>query len=373
MQDLSSTAKLLARSGLWGPPRILLFTQSLLLSLLSLLWAANGLAQQMPSSSPEAEIARADELLRLGKPKDALPVLNQLAATAPNTAHLEARIGKAYFQSNQFQQALSHLRAALRQDDSDAESTQILALSYFVLAEYAQALPLLEKLGPRLSGSGPDGPYLLASCYVMTQRWNDARKTYANLLSLPPDSASAYLMFGKFLVRQRLENRAVPEIQTALQRDPRLAMAHFLLGEIDLYRGDVVAAIEEFHKELLVDPSVWLVYWRLGDAYVRLERFDDAERVLKQALWLNETTSGPYILLGQVALKRDNPGLAAGYLERAVGLDPQNDYVHYFLGKAYLGLGRTTEANQQFAIANQLRNNRRTDEQAAQQIRETVE
>jgi tetratricopeptide (TPR) repeat protein len=262
----------------------------------------------------------------------------------------------------------------LRQDDSDAESTQLLSLSYFVLAEYAEALPLLEKLGPRLPGSGPDGAYLLASCYVMTKRWDDARKTYANLLSLPPDSAMAYLMFGKFLIRQRLENRAVPEIEAALQRDPRVAMAHFLLGEIDLYKGDVPAAIEEFQKELAINPGVWLVYWRLGDAYVRLEKYDDAERVLKQAVWLNETTSGPYILLGQAALKRDNPRLAAGYLESAVRLDAQNDYVHYFLGKAYQGLGRTEEANQHFAIAKQLRNNRRADEQAvSQQIRETVE
>lgn len=334
----------------------------------------NAFPQQMSSSSPEAQIARADQLLRLGKPKDALATLNQVAAAAPATAHLQARIGKAYFQSNQFQQAVSHLETAMQQDDSDAESMQLLALSYFVLSRYAEALPLLKKLGPRLSGSGPDGPYLLASCYVMTERWNDARKTYANLLSLAPDSALAYLMFGKFLVRQRLENRAVSEIQAALERDPRIAMAHFLLGEIDLYKGDGQAALEEFRKELAINPSVWLVYWRLGDAYVRLEKYDDAEKALNQAVWLNETTSGPYILLGQVALKRDNPALAAGYLERAVRLDSQNDYVHYFLGKAYLGLGRKTEANQHFAMAKQLRNNRRTDEQSvSQQIRESVE
>jgi tetratricopeptide (TPR) repeat protein len=371
VQDLSAAATLPARSGLRARPRSVISARLLLLGLLS---AGLAVAQDMPPPSLEARLARADELLRLGKPKDALAILNDLAAAAPNSSRLEARIGKAYFQSNQFRQAVSHLKTALRQNDSDAESTQILALSYFVLAEYAEALPLLEKLGPRLSGNGPDGPYLLASCYVMTQRWDDARKTYANLLSLPPDSATAYLMFGKFLVRQRLENRAVPEIQAALQRDPRLAMAHFLLGEIDLYKGDVPAAIEEFHQELAINPSVWLVYWRLGDAYVRLEKYDDAERVLKQAVWLNETTSGPYILLGQVALKRDNPGLAAGYFERALKLDAQNDYVHYFLGKAYQGLGRTAEASQHFAIAKQLRKNRRTDEQAvSQQIRETVE
>lgn len=321
-------------------------------------------AQNAPAAAPDPRMASADELLRAGKSQDALVLLNQLAATAPATPRIEAKIGKAYFQSDQFQKAVPHLKLALQQNDSDAESTQLLALSYFAVAEYAEAIPLLEKLGPQLPQNSTDGAYLLASCYVMTQQWDDARQTFANVFSVPPDSAIAYLMFGKFLIRQRLEDRAVPEIQAALQRDPRVAMAHFLLGEIDLYKGDAPAAVEELNEELDINPTVWLVYWRLGDAYVRLEKYDQAEKVLKEAIWLNEASSGAYILLGQVALKRDDSRMAAGVLERAVRLDPQNDYVHYFLAKAYQGLGRTTEANQHFAIAKQLRNNKRADERA---------
>ena len=339
----------------------MIFARLLCLLLLS---AAVGFAQNPPVSMPDPRMARADELLRAGKSQDALVLLNEVAATASGTPHLEAKLGKACFLSNQFRQAVPHLKVALQQNDADTESAQLLALSYFALAEYAQAVPLLEKLNTQLSEKIPDGPYLLASSYVMTQRWDDARKTFAGVFSVPPDSATAYLMFGKFLVRQRLEDRAVPEIQTALQRDPQLAMAHFILGEIDLYKGDAPAAVVELNKELAINPSIWLVYWRLGDAYVRLEKYDEAEKVLKEAVWLNETSSGPYILLGQVGLKRNDPAAAAGFLERAVELDPQNDYVHYFLGKAYQGLGRPAEANQHFAIAKQLRNNKRTDERA---------
>jgi tetratricopeptide (TPR) repeat protein len=339
----------------------MIFVRLLCLLTLSI---AFGFAQNPAASLPDPRMASADELLRTGKSQDALVLLNELAAAAPATPHLEAKIGKAYFQSSQFQKAVSHLKLALQQNDSDAESTQLLALSYFAVAGYADAIPLLQKLGAQLPGSSSDGAYLLASCYVMTRRWDDARKTFANVFSVPPDSAIAYLMLGKFLIRQRLEDRAVPEIQAALERDPRLAMAHFLLGEIDLFKGDASAAVEELNKELAINSTVWLVYWRLGDAYVRLEKYEDAEKVLKEAIWLNETSSGAYILLGQVALKRNDARMAAGVLERAVQLDPQNDYVHYFLGKAYQGLGRTAEANQHFAIAKQLRNNKRADERA---------
>lgn len=309
-------------------------------------------------------MARVDDLLRTGKSQDALVLLNQISAAAPATPHIEAKIGKAYFQSSQFQRAIPHLRLALQQNDSEAESTQLLALSYFALAEYGEAIPLLERLSPQLAKSTTDGGYLLASCYIMTRRWDDARKTYANVFSVPPDSAIAYLMFAKFLVQQRLEDRAVEEVQGALQRDPRLAMAHFLLGEIDLFKGDASAAVEELNKEIAINPTVWLVYWRLGDAYVRLEKYDEAEKALKEAIWLNESSSGAYILLGQVALKRDDPRMAVAVLERAVKLDPQNDYVHYFIARAYQRLGRSEEANQHFAIAKQLRNNKRAEERA---------
>jgi tetratricopeptide (TPR) repeat protein len=360
---LSIAVTITARIGRSAAPRAV-FARSLFLLLL---YFGAAFAQQASPASSSAVIARADQLLLAGKPEDALGILNALAATAPKTPHLEARIGKAYFVSNQFQKAAPHLKLALQQDESDMESTQLLAISYFALAEYAEAIPLFEKLGPQLPTDAADGPYLLASCYTMTERWDDARKMFANLFSVPPDSAMAYLVFGKFLIRQRLEDRAVAQIQNALRLDPQLSMAHFLLGEIELYKGNSTGAVDEFNKELAVNPGTWLVYWRLGDAYVRLEKYDEAETVLKRAIWLNETSSGAYILLGQVALKHEDPATAGAYLERAVKMDPQNDYVHYFLGKAYQGLGRITEANQQFATARQLRNNKRVEERTALQ------
>lgn len=364
MLDLPSAVKIFARIGLGVAPRAVFFIRPLFLLLLYL---GVAFGQGTSPSPSNAEIAHAEQLLQAGKPQDALTVLNALAAAAPNTPHLEAKIGKAYFQSNQFQKAVAHLKLAVQQNDFDTESVQLLALSYFAAGEYAEAIPFLEKLVLRLPETSADGPYLLASSYTMTQRWNDARRTYAKLFSVPPDSAMAFLVFGKFLIRQRLEDRAVGEIQTALKLDPEVPMAHFLLGEIDLYKGDSPGAVAEFNKELAVNPSIWLVYWRLGDAYVRLERYDEAETVLRQAIWLNETSSGAYILLGQVALKKNDPAAAAAYLETAVKLDPQNDYIHYFLGKAYQGLGRTADANQQFAIARQLRNNKRADERTTLQ------
>jgi len=343
-------------------PRTIVFPLLVMGALLSI-HAPPGRGQDATRSpGPNDSLTQAESLLNQGKPDEALAVLNAMAAKDSAAPGREATLGKAYFQSKRFPQAIMHLKTALEQNPGDLESTQLLALTYYASGDFQQALPLLEKLGPELPKSNADGPYLLGTCYIMTQRWDDARKTFAQMFSVPPDSGMAYLMFGKILIRQRMEERAIPMIEKALQLDPRIPMAHFLLGEINLFKKNPQEAVSEFQKELAINPTVWLVYWRLGDAYVRLENYDEAEKVLKEAIWLNEWSSGAYILLGEIALKKGDSGIAAGFLERALKLDPQNYWVHYFLAKAYHNLGRTAEANQHFEISKTLRDDRLADD-----------
>ena len=320
-------------------------------------------AAQQASAPALADLKQADALLSQGKPEDAVALLAQLADKEPMLPGLEAKLGKAYFQSRKFQQAVSHLQLALQQVPNEWESTQLLALTYYSLGNCQQALPLLLKLRAHLTNGEVDGPYLTGVCYLKMQQWEEARAAFAEMFGATPGSAMAHLMLAKMMVRQRMEERSVPEIQKALELDPRLPMAHFLLGEIYLYQTNPQRALEEFKKELEINPSVWLVYWRLGDAYTRLEKYDDAEKVLKEAVWLNESFTGSYLLLGEVEVKKGNLELGAGFLERALKLDPQNDYAHYSLARAYQQMGRTEEANRQFEITRSLRAEKKSDEQ----------
>ena len=283
-------------------------------------------------------------------------MLTQISGKDPKAPGLEAKLGKAHFQLQQFSQATLHLESALGQNAGDLESTQLLALSFYHAGNCREALPLLEKLGPRLPANIPDAPYAIGICYVMTGQLENARKSVAQMFSVSPDSGMAYLALAQLMLRQHKVEAAVPQIETALRLDPRLAMAHFLLGEIDLYQSNVPGAVAEFQKELAINPTVWLVYWRLGDAYTRLGKYDDAESVLKKAIWLNEASPGAFVLLGEIALKKNDPALASGFLERAVAIDPQNVDTHNALANAYKALGRDAEANQQLEISGKLRN-----------------
>ena len=328
--------------------------------ILAWLLSTSRVAQASPQqttarSLSSSELVQAEALINQGKLDEAIALLNELARRQPATAGLEAKLGKAYYQKRSFQQAVAHFKAALQQDPEDGETVQLLGLSFYSLGQLDQAIPLLEKVQARLPPTDIDTAYLLGVCYLKTQQLEKARAAFARMFSVLPDSPTAHLLFAQMMVRQQLEEKAIPELQKAITLDPRLPMVHFLLGEIYLFKSNPQAALEEFKKELEISPTVWLVYWRLGDAYVRHEKYAEAERVLKQAIWLNETFTGPYVLLGQIGLKKGDLELAVGFLERALKMDPNNYYAHYFLGQAYQKLGRTVEANREIELSRTLR------------------
>ena len=339
--------------------RVLLFSRKRTLATIGLLVLSclpvAGFAPQ--TTEPSADLARAGSLIEQGKVEEAISLLNALAAGNPNLPGLEAKLGKAYYEKRDYPEAIRHLGLALKEQPSHGESTQLLGLAYYLSGHVQQAIPLLEKVQASLPRPDVTGSYILGISYLNLYQFDKARAAFARMFEVPPDSAGAHLALAQMMMHHDFEEKALPELEKALALDPRLPMAHFLLGEIYLYKGDVPTALDHFHREIEINPMLWLAYWRMGDAYTRIEKWDEAERALKQSIWLSETFSGPFILLGKVELKKDDAQLAAGFLERALKMDPNNFSAHFLLGSAYKQLGRNQEADREFELSKSLRGN----------------
>ncbi len=303
---------------------------------------------QAAQPEPDRQVRQATALIAAGKIDDAIALLENQAT--PGAKNVEATLAKAYYRKRDLDKAIPHFYRALGQNPKDKELTQLLALSLYSTAQYERAIPLLESFRSSVATEGFDTAYVLGMCYLKVRRIDKAREAFANMYSVPEGSATAHLLLAQMMVRQHHEEEAQPEVEAAISIDSRLPMAHFLLGEIHLYKSRPEAALNEFKEELALNPSVWLVYWRTGDALARLERYDEAERALKQAIWLNETFSAPYVLLGQIALKKGDLELALGFLERAVKMDPNNSKAHYSLARAYERAGHLDRAKEQFGM-----------------------
>jgi cytochrome c-type biogenesis protein CcmH/NrfG len=217
-----------------------------------------------------------------------------------------------------------------------------------------EAIPLLEKAHAAGPIANADPNYVLGLCYISAKRYDDAQRVFAAQYDFVPDSAAAWLVTARILFRQELTAPAAAAAQQAVQLDPRMPLAHRLLGEIDLAHGDATGALAELEKEVKVNPLDGETYDRMGDAYLRNGDFARAQLVLDRAVLLEPNASGPYILLGKTLLEEKDPVTATLYLERAVKMDPSNSMTHMLLGRAFAASGRRDDANREFEALQKL-------------------
>ncbi len=330
--------------------RILCFVIPLAAALTGLPPAAFAQAANPPGTST----ADAQKLLDTGRTEEALKALDALAQQQPEPAGVERLRGTAYYEQGNMASSAAAFARALAQDPGDRESMQMEGVALFRTGKSAEAIPLLERAHLSIARTNIDSNYLLGLCYLDTRRFDDARRAFATQYKFPPDSASAYLLAARMMLRRDYLPVADSYAQKALAIDPNLPMAHLLIGQIRLSQSHLTEAIAEFTSESVRNPLYGEVYDRLGEAYLHQGDYAKAQEALDRAVLLEPNSAVPYTLLGKVLVKQQDPLMAKLYLDKAVALDPANYTAHTLLGQVYRSLGQGARASHEFQVAEQL-------------------
>lgn len=295
-----------------------------------------------------------------GRLDKALEILDKLAVQTPEPAGVESLRGMILYQKEKFPEAITAFAKAAEQDPGDREAIEMQGVSLYRQGSPVQAIPLLEKAHAAVERANIDPQYVLGLCYTDVKRYDDARHAFATQYGFAPDSAEAYLLAARLFLRREFAVEAAVQASKALEINPALPLAHQLLGEAALAKGDIPAAIRELEQEQKINPLNGLLYERLGDAYLRNDQYSDAQQALNRAVLLEPGSTAPYILLGETFLKLSQPIQAIHYLDHAAKMDPSNYITHNFLGQAYKATGQLTEANREFKLVVDLQHNGKT-------------
>ena len=309
-------------------------------------------AQATPSPTPDFSHART--LVREGKLDEAIAELQAVETSNPKMKGLDLELGAAYYKKSEYPKAIEYLKKATAADPANGEATQLLGLSYYLGGHPAEAIPLLEKVQTWYPRANVDAAYIVGICYIQTKDYPRAHTAFARMFDVPPDSAASYLFTARMLLRQEFDPVAEEYAQKAATLDPKLPLAHFLLGELYLYKSKIPEAIAEFQKELAINPGHAATYYKLADGESRIQKYDDAERLLQRSIWLDATSTGPFILMGKVLEKKGEFELAVRALQKAATMDPNNPMTHHLLGQAYRDMGKKEEAENELKLAEQL-------------------
>src|SRR6266403_896336 len=302
----------------------------------------------------DAALNEARRLSQEGKFDEAIGKLEALALKDPELKGLAHELGVTYYKKSDYLRATDSFKKALAEDPGDNEAVQLMGLSYYLAGRPAEAIAPLEKVQTWYPSANVDAAYILGLCYMQTKDYPSARKAFAKMFGVAPDSAASYLFTARMLLRQDYGPVAEEYARKAVELDPKLPLAHALLGELYLYKSRVPEAIKQFQKELELNPGEASAYYKLADGYSRLQKYDEAEKLLQRSIWLDATSTGPYILMGKVLEKKGETALAVRALQRALAMDPNNPIPHHLLGQAFRELGRTEDAERELKLAEQL-------------------
>ena len=277
---------------------------------------------QVSPQSARAEYLLALLELKLNRPMECLEAIKlagEWGYSKDELAILAAILG---VRGGQLQNAENVLRPALESNQEPrpeiAEAMTGIFLSSYRLKEADGAID-------RWINAAPDDarPYVYRA-QILQRMEAEPPEMIRNLrmaLELDPTLDKPRLAVAELLLSTHVNDESEIEFEAYLARNPDSAQAHAGLGQIASLKGDLVKALSEFEEVLRLDPNNLIALQQLS----------------------------------LIDLRANNPESACTRLKKALESFPFDVNLHYNYATALRLMGNITQADQETAITNKLR------------------
>jgi tetratricopeptide (TPR) repeat protein len=162
---------------------------------------------------------------------------------------------------------------------------------------------------------------------------NEALASFRTALELDPKLALAHANLGLALKDKGQADAALACCRTALELDPKLALAHANLGWALYSKGQVNEALASFRTALELDPKHARAHGGLGAIFCDVKRdYDAALASFRTALELDPKDAWAHYNLGNALGRKGQGDEAITSYRRALELDPNHAECHCNLG-----------------------------------------
>jgi len=156
--------------------------------------------------------------------------------------------------------------------------------------------------------------FQLGYAYTALKRPDEARAEYERATALDPKMSEAFLNLG-ILLTEKDPAAAVAPLHRAVDLLPAQSRPRFLLGLAEERSGDVPSAVESYESALRLDPRDVETVIHLGNLYVGLKRYPEAETKFRAALEAQPKSPEALLGLAQTLDVQKKPEAAAAYRE----------------------------------------------------------
>lgn len=252
----------------------------------------------------------------------AVQVYLRLIDDAPAEWSYRIRLGTLYLEMGNLQAAEQVLLQALRYDADNPDVLYALGLACYQSDDLDRAMFYLMQLAGR---SIPKVHYSLGLVYWRRDDFVNAERQFRLALDLQGDYADAAFALGETCLRLGKSGEAVEALRNAAAISPDDDVISMTLGQALIGDGQWEAAGIVFTNILRRTPEHDDAVHALAGVWIRLNRLDDAEQLLKSVLLRMPRQPRTLVLLGRLALVKSNRGKAESYFRSALEIEPDNE------------------------------------------------
>ncbi|PWT87439.1 MAG: hypothetical protein C5B55_14760 [Blastocatellia bacterium] len=263
-------------------------------------------------------------------------------------------LGLAYAKAGKWDDATKTFAELARRQPSSIEAAYFHSLSLYNSGNSKEAEVEVRR-ALRLDAGAVEAHTLLGIILASRGEANaEAAESLAQAVALNPNSFDAQFYLGRVQYALKDYSGSINSFRAATKLNPQHAEARFFLGTVLELAGDSESAMAEYRELLKLDPNSVMGQLGSGALLVKQGKIDEAIVALKQAVALDPKEFEAHWALGRALALKEQYSDAVDAFQKAVALEPSRSDAHYQLGLALRRLGRTEEANREFATVERL-------------------
>ena len=264
--------------------------------------------------------------LQMGSPQEAIPHLREALRLDPTRTDVASALvhilqdqSQAAYHSGDLGKALALLNEGRRYAPEDADVQFAFGTLALRLSLQQDAIEAFQKT-LQLRKNDPLALYNLGRAYMGLSKFEEARQQFAEYVKIRPGDPSGHCALGMTLAAVELSKEATAEFEHSIELAPGQTESYYRLGLLELQSRDLEAASRNLH--LVLD---------------------------------REPTHAPALTaLGKVAFEQKLYSEAIRLLQQAISNDSSMREAHYYLGLTFARTGHKQESEEQLAIATRL-------------------
>ena len=192
---------------------------------------------------------------------------------------------------------------------------------------------------------------LAVAAHMRNEVWTSEVALWRDVVEKSPMKARGHYNLGKAYARSGMVAESTAEFERTLELDPGVVMAMNYIAVNHLREGRLDEALAAARPALLVDGDNTELIGTLGEIYIGLGRYADAEVVLGRGLAISDASSRLHINMGIVYKTPSRYPEALAEYEAALVLDQGSVEAMNNLGNVYMNTGMLEEAMERYRQA----------------------